>query len=210
MSLTAAVVAATGELPKVSDDDVTLTIETPEPEFFESPEAELDPFDELLADRKVIAQAQTRKAALEQERTLPKRVSRSTPRKAPPRPAPAASKAAALLATSRLYFGIPYRWGGKNPSTGLDCSGYTKIVYGRHGIVLPHGSRAQARKGVAVRASEARPGDLLFVKNALGIVHHVAIYAGDGYMHDAPRTGLTVGRRRVWSKPSRTLYRRVL
>lgn len=116
--------------------------------------------------------------------------------------------ASAIIATSRKYFGIRYRWGGKNPATGLDCSGYTKLVYEQHGINLPHGSRAQARHGVQV--SQPRPGDLLFVKNALGIVHHVAIYVGGGYMHDAPRTGLTVGRRRVWSKPSRTFYRRVL
>lgn len=229
-----AVVVATGELPKILDghDEATTVdlVTAPEldppartPVFEEiASEFEGQEFDEILTGHKLDAPTQSRRAALERERAQTRARAARTARREPVKPKRKATlqstrpgtvpikagTAAAVIATSRKYFGTPYRWGGKTAAGGLDCSGYTRLVYMQHGVRLPHGSRYQAKVGV--RVSDPKPGDLIFVKNALGVVHHVGIYVGEGYMHDAPRTGLTVGRRRVWSKPSRTFYRRVL
>lgn len=95
-----------------------------------------------------------------------------------------------VVADARRYLGVPYRWGGTDPSTGLDCSGLTQQVYGDLGISLPRVSRDQANVGTAVGSlSSAQPGDLLFFGSP---VHHVAIYEGDGMMIEAPRTGQDV------------------
>ena len=85
------------------------------------------------------------------------------------------------------YQGIPYVWGGTDPSKGLDCSGFVQKVFGRLGIDLPRVSRDQATQGVAVPSiDQARPGDLIAFGQP---VDHVAIYVGDGKIIHAPRTG---------------------
>jgi cell wall-associated NlpC family hydrolase len=95
-----------------------------------------------------------------------------------------------VVADARRYLGVPYRWGGTDPSTGLDCSGLTQQVYGDLGISLPRVSRDQANVGTAVSSlSDAQPGDLLFFGSP---IHHVAIYEGNGMMIEAPHTGQSV------------------
>lgn len=88
------------------------------------------------------------------------------------------------------YLGVPYQWGGTDPATGLDCSGFVQKVFGDLGIELPRVSRDQARTGTEVASIEqARPGDILAFGHP---VNHVAIYVGDGRMVHAPRTGEVV------------------
>jgi peptidoglycan DL-endopeptidase CwlO len=95
-----------------------------------------------------------------------------------------------VVADARRYLGVPYRWGGTDPSTGLDCSGLTQQVYGDLGIALPRVSRDQAHVGTAVSSlSDAQPGDLLFFGAP---IHHVAIYEGNGMMIEAPHPGQDV------------------
>ncbi|MGZ4603071.1 MAG: transglycosylase SLT domain-containing protein [Kineosporiaceae bacterium] len=107
---------------------------------------------------------------------------------------------------ARSLTGVPYRWGGTDPATGLDCSGLTRLVFGRLGVALPRVAADQASAGVAVPSlADARPGDLVFFGSP---AHHVGIYAGDGMMVDAPHTGSTVGVHRLWGTPS--AIRRVL
>jgi cell wall-associated NlpC family hydrolase len=86
-----------------------------------------------------------------------------------------------LVQTAASYMGIIYVWGGSKPSTGMDCSGFTRYVYKQHGVKLPHYSGYQAQMGVPVTIDQIQPGDLL----AFGFpVHHVGIYIGDGlYIH---------------------------
>ena len=92
-----------------------------------------------------------------------------------------------VITDARKYLGTPYVWGGTNPSTGLDCSGFTQRVYGDLGIDLPRVSRDQANVGTRVSSlSDAQAGDLLFFGSP---VHHVAIYEGNGMMIEAPHTG---------------------
>jgi len=110
---------------------------------------------------------------------------------------PSAGAAAGQQAVSlaRSYTGVPYRWGGTDPSTGLDCSGLTQLVYRQLGVDLPRVAADQSRAGTEVASlADAQPGDLVFFGEP---AHHVGIYVGDGKMIDAPHTGSTVGEHSV-------------
>jgi cell wall-associated NlpC family hydrolase len=101
---------------------------------------------------------------------------------------------------ARRYLGVPYRWGGTDPKTGLDCSGLTKLVYGQLGLTLPRTSGEQARTGRKVSSlATAQPGDLVFFGSP---VHHMGMYIGDGKMLDAPHAGDRVRIRKVYEPPS--------
>jgi cell wall-associated NlpC family hydrolase len=118
-------------------------------------------------------------------------------------PGPGGADAVSL---ARSYTGVPYRWGGTDPSTGLDCSGLTQLVFKRLGVQLPRVAADQSKAGTPVASlADAEPGDLVFFGTP---AHHVGIYAGNGTMVDAPHTGSTVGVHKLWGQPS--AIRRVL
>lgn len=70
-----------------------------------------------------------------------------------------------LVQTSKRLLGLPYMWGGTS-FKGVDCSGFTKIVYLMNGLVLPRDASQQVHYGELVDTSDGwdnlRPGDLLF------------------------------------------------
>ncbi len=100
----------------------------------------------------------------------------------------AAAKAAEEAASARQnlvdyalqFVGGPYRAGGNDPHTGVDCSGFVRYVM-QHGagISMNRSSGSQATQGNAVNSSQMQPGDLLFYSGGSGI-NHVAMYIGDG------------------------------
>ena len=118
---------------------------------------------------------------------------------------------AAAVAEAKKYLGVPYLWGGTDPSKGLDCSGFTQLVFRNLGIELPRVSAQQATAGRAVASmDDARPGDLLFWDydpDRPGI-DHVGVYIGDGKMVAAPQPGDKVKIQDVGTPP--TVIRRVL
>jgi cell wall-associated NlpC family hydrolase len=104
----------------------------------------------------------------------------------------APASAAALRAAAEEYVGIPYVWGGTDPATGLDCSGFTQHLMRRFGVELPRVSADQLRTGTPVDGlGAAQPGDLLGWDNGPRNVgaDHVAVYLGNGMMAEAPGTG---------------------
>ncbi len=107
-----------------------------------------------------------------------------------------------ILAEAEALFGIYYLWGGVSPSTGFDCSGYTRYVYNKVGLYLPRVSRDQAAYMVPVR--NPKPGDLVFFGNP---VHHVGIYVKPGLMYDSPKKGEKSGTSPIW-RSERTFYAR--
>lgn len=113
-----------------------------------------------------------------------------------------------VVATATRYLGVPYVWGGTDPSTGLDCSGFVQRVYRDLGIELPRVSRAQATVGREVPSlAFAQPGDLVAFGEP---VDHIAIYAGDGRIIESPRRGQSVKFTDLEDKGPVTAIRRVL
>lgn len=87
------------------------------------------------------------------------------------------------------FVGNRYVWGGNDPHTGADCSGFVRYCYSHVlGIGLERVSRDQARQGRKIDSSSMRPGDLIFYTNKSGTVNHVAMYIGNGQIvHAANR-----------------------
>lgn len=79
-----------------------------------------------------------------------------------------------IIQTASLFLNSPYLWGGRSPF-GIDCSGFTQIVYRLNGINLRRDSRQQAEQGKAVAFEKAMPGDLAFFDNEEGRIVHVGI-----------------------------------
>jgi cell wall-associated NlpC family hydrolase len=107
-------------------------------------------------------------------------------------------KRAVALASTAI--GTWYKFGGTSLTRGVDCSGLIWTVYRSLGINLPRVSRDQARAGKIISGGlrNARPGDIIVMNSpALGRNRHVALYAGGGYMIEAPHTGARVRRVRV-------------
>lgn len=77
------------------------------------------------------------------------------------------------------YLNAPYQWGGKSPF-GIDCSGFTQMVYKISGYSMLRNAAQQANHGKKVKTiSEAYPGDLAFFQNPEGQVNHVGIILED-------------------------------
>lgn len=109
---------------------------------------------------------------------------------------------ASLERTAKSFLGLQYLWGGLS-GFGLDCSGLTWLDYRAHGIRIPRDALPQSQHG---RPSSGRAvGDLLFYAND-GLVHHVSMYVGDGYMIHAPRTGEPVQIIAFSEQPLRSEY----
>lgn len=89
--------------------------------------------------------------------------------------------------------GVPYRYGGRSPETGFDCSGLVVYAFQRAwGMVLPRVTDEQRKIGRPVSRSELMPGDLLFHNTRNRPYSHVGIYVGNGRFVHAPRPGASV------------------
>ena len=83
-----------------------------------------------------------------------------------------------------------YRFGGKNPEAGLDCSGMVSFVYGKAaGLQLTGSASDIARRGRHVAQHHMKPGDLVFFNTANRPHSHVGIFIGDGRFVHAPSSG---------------------
>ncbi|MCH6468525.1 C40 family peptidase [Sinomonas terrae] len=102
-----------------------------------------------------------------------------------------------IAADAQKYVGVPYLWGGTDPSKGLDCSGFVQRVYQDLGISLPRVVHDQMQAGTPVASlADAKPGDLLVSFGG----EHVAIYLGNGKAIDAPVPGQTIQVRDAWEQ----------
>ncbi len=78
---------------------------------------------------------------------------------------------------AKMYLGAPYQWGGRSPF-GIDCSGFSQMVYKICGYSLPRDASQQELQGHAVHYSERLPGDLAFFGEP-GAITHVGIVLED-------------------------------
>ena len=95
-------------------------------------------------------------------------------------------KFATLIAEAEKYLGYPYVWGGSNPSTSFDCSGFVSYVLTNSGLVNTGRLGAQGLYNVCspVSSADVKPGDLVFFVGTYDTpgVSHVGIYVGDNVM----------------------------
>jgi gamma-D-glutamyl-L-lysine dipeptidyl-peptidase len=87
-----------------------------------------------------------------------------------------------LLTTAYMYLNAPYLWGGKTPF-GIDCSGFTQMVYKLNGYKLLRDASQQSTQGEALSfIEESEPGDLAFFDNDEGKIIHVGIMMENNYI----------------------------
>ena len=91
-----------------------------------------------------------------------------------------------LITEAEKYLNYPYVWGGSNPETSFDCSGFVSYVLTNSGLVNTGRLGAQGLYNVCtpVSRADAKPGDLVFFVGTYDTpgVSHVGIYVGDGVM----------------------------
>ncbi len=101
-----------------------------------------------------------------------------------------------IVETAQLYLNSKYVSGGKSPSTGFDCSGFTYYVYKLHGKSIPASSKTQYSSGNKIDKSAIQPGDLVFFSDngSTSGINHVGIYIGNGkFIHAAnPKRGVVI------------------
>ena len=87
-----------------------------------------------------------------------------------------------IIQTAFTFLNSPYLWGGKTPF-GIDCSGFTQMVYKLNGYKLLRDASQQATQGEALSfIEESEPGDLAFFDNSEGEIIHVGIIMKDNYI----------------------------
>ena len=91
---------------------------------------------------------------------------------------------AALIAEAEKYLGYPYVWGGSNPNTSFDCSGFVSWVLTNSGLCNTGRLGAQGLYNICTPVSNPQPGDLVFFVGTYDTpgVSHVGIYVGNAMM----------------------------
>jgi gamma-D-glutamyl-L-lysine dipeptidyl-peptidase len=91
-----------------------------------------------------------------------------------------------IIKFARRYLYAPYLWGGKSPF-GIDCSGFTQVVFRMAGVRLRRDASQQAEQGRLVDfVDQTQAGDLAFFENDKGKIVHVGIVMeGNQIIHAA-------------------------
>ena len=85
-----------------------------------------------------------------------------------------------MLSFALRFLRAPYLWGGRTPA-GIDCSGFTQLIYKSVGVLIPRDASQQVELGSALDfASEAQIGDLAFFQNEEGRIVHVGMVCAPG------------------------------
>ena len=84
-----------------------------------------------------------------------------------------------LIKIARRYLYAPYLWGGRSP-LGIDCSGFTQVIFKMIGIKLARDSKDQVEQGELIDfVEQGQAGDLAFFENRKGKITHVGILLED-------------------------------
>ena len=103
-----------------------------------------------------------------------------------------------LIRFARSFMGTPYLWGGTS-TKGVDCSGYTKMIYYYGGVIMTRDASSQFRYGDEVMIEKPleslAPGDLLYfgsVRDGKKNITHTGMYIGDTEFIHASGSGMVI------------------
>jgi cell wall-associated NlpC family hydrolase len=98
---------------------------------------------------------------------------------------------AEVVQYAKKFLGMNYAWGGSNPNTSFDCSGFTQYVLGHFGVHLPRISYQQANYGKRTALNKLQAGDLVAWDNSSRNqgADHIALYIGGGQIMEFSRPG---------------------
>ncbi len=99
-----------------------------------------------------------------------------------------------VVSYAREFEGVRYSYGGANPQTGFDCSGFVGYVYKKFDIKLNRSAQGMYSNGVKVTKTQLKAGDILFFdassRKASGQIDHAGIYmGGDTFIHASSSNG---------------------
>lgn len=178
-------------------------------------EGQMDDFDEQLEEAKELA---ARQAALEEEQRRQEEANNSSGNSGGSGSSGNSSggnqnpgyvtgvSGSAVVAYANTFVGYPYKWGGNDPHTGADCSGFVQYVFAHFGITW--GGRMTSvtfrSVGQEVSRNNIQPGDIVCYQG------HVAIYAGNGKIVEAQSTKAGITNNRSVDNKKIITIRRVL
>ena len=79
-----------------------------------------------------------------------------------------------LINNAMIFLNAPYLWGGRTPF-GIDCSGFTQIIYRLQGIKIPRDAYQQINLGQEINLDNCEEGDLAFFENKSNKITHVGL-----------------------------------
>jgi cell wall-associated NlpC family hydrolase len=97
---------------------------------------------------------------------------------------------ATIVEFAKTFLGLPYAWGGRSSLAGVDCSGFTQMLYNQMGMALPRDSKDQFKwkEFKDVELDKLAPGNLLFWGGSPDTIRHTGMYIGDGqFIHSTVR-----------------------
>lgn len=107
-------------------------------------------------------------------------------------PKKAFSQQQKIIAVAKAQLGKPYRYGGKSPKTGFDCSGLINFSYKKAGLSIPRTTLQLYRDAYPVKRSKLKKGDLVFFKINKRKISHVGLYLGNNKFIHSPSAGKRV------------------
>lgn len=93
-----------------------------------------------------------------------------------------------VLQTALAYRGVPYLYGGDDPATGFDCSGFIQFVLAAHALTVPRTAAEQFQIGRRISARDVQEGDLVFFSTVAPGASHVGLALSASEFVHAPAT----------------------
>lgn len=95
--------------------------------------------------------------------------------------APATVDTSSVISAAYSLIGSRYTYGGTNPTSGFDCSGFVQYIFGAVGKSISRSSGTQLNDGVAVSRDNLQAGDIIiWSSNSSNTPTHSSVYVGDG------------------------------